>query len=359
MGHGGRKLSPIAFVVLGLAGLYLVFYRFRSSDKSNDDWSLGRHSFQSKLAGVDESKGYSPVKNETLGFHKIYCISLESRDDKRDAMVLVSSASGIQIDFWNAIKGSDIADKALPANWDRKAYSDEALGCLRSHMNVLRDVIQNRHQSALVIEDDTSWDVSLKQQLMAFAKGVRYVTDSEGSITPLSPYGSNWDMLWLGHCGSKTHPGKLKAFVMEEGPSVPGPHRRVKYGDAPDMSSYSKHTRIVYAAGGGTCTYAYAVSFRGAQRILKHLTAAKGPVDWELGEMCGRNDFKCITPYPPLISEYKAVGSKSKDSDIEHFPSEYRERGFAFNLVFDARLNLDKLLNRQTNFESQWPEDLT
>ena len=84
----------------------------------------------------------------------------------------------------------------------------------------------------MVLEDDADWDVRLMEQLRDFGLGVQALTqplsplpddsfhilpfrerDEKGyeevafnslpqTVPPMhSPYGDNWDMFWLGHCG--------------------------------------------------------------------------------------------------------------------------------------------------------------
>lgn len=84
-------------------------------------------------------------------------------------MALSASISGIDLDWWSGVPGDGIDTEAKPEGWkDSKA----ALGCWRAHMNALVNMIENDIQTALIIEDDTDWDISLRQQLTHFATGV-------------------------------------------------------------------------------------------------------------------------------------------------------------------------------------------
>lgn len=49
------------------------------------------------------------------------------------------------------------------------------------------------------MEDDMDWDVRLKPQLERIAQGARALLSSASN--PNSPYGDDWDLMWLGHCG--------------------------------------------------------------------------------------------------------------------------------------------------------------
>jgi hypothetical protein len=64
---------------------------------------------------------------------------------------------------------------------------------------LLNSVVENGYSSVLIMEDDMDWDVRIKSQLLQVAKGARYLQPS--SKMDVSPYGDDWDVLWLGHCG--------------------------------------------------------------------------------------------------------------------------------------------------------------
>ena len=59
-------------------------------------------------------------------------------------------------------------------------------------------IIERNVSTALVLEDDADWDVTFKHQLTLLARGVRYVL-AENSPDLAAPYGTSWDMLWIGN----------------------------------------------------------------------------------------------------------------------------------------------------------------
>lgn len=88
------------------------------------------------------------------------------------------------------------------------------------HIDLLKFVIQNRWGSALIMEDDVDWDVRIRQQTQKIAKGVRELTKKpnwkvwerpEVRVEGSSPYGDDWDVLWMGHCSDP--PDTLKPIV--------------------------------------------------------------------------------------------------------------------------------------------------
>lgn len=228
----------------------------------------------------------------------------------------------------------------------------------------------NQHLStALVMEDDSDWDTSLKDQLHLFSQGSQYVTASNRPSTrPHSPYGDDWDLLWIGHCGSQMKGRDERRFVIENDKTVPAPERRVSFSDdIPDTQKegLDNSTRIIYEANNGLCTYAYALSQRGARKLLRTQSNSKTflPIDIGMGKMCKEDpNFKCVGVFPTIIDSHKGAGRVSKDSDImlpkKDAENTYREKGYTLNIVHSTRLNMDHLLLDHTDdIERQYPED--
>ncbi|KAI9738288.1 MAG: hypothetical protein M1834_008786 [Cirrosporium novae-zelandiae] len=300
------------------------------------------------------------IKNDTLGFEKIFVVSLPERGDRRDAFTLTSSLTGFNFEWVDGVKGADVPTKALPSTFNRE-LGDNVIGCWRAHMNAANAVVKQRLSTALIMEDDADWDVSLKSQLKQFALGSRFIMNTTQRSTPHSPYGDGWDLLWIGHCSSQAHPNDDRRYLIEHDRTVTPPSRRANWGPVPDMSIYDNNTRIIYRASGGVCLYAYALSFQGAQKLLYHLSVKpfSNAVDLGLLDMCNDDsrDFKCISVFPQIIGDHKAAGPTDRDSDIGQAAEGQRDNGFSWNVVYSARLNLNQLLRGQTAFERQWPED--
>ncbi len=133
-------------------------------------------------------------------------------------------------------------------------------------------IVDNRLTTALVMEDDTDWDVDFRSQLENFALGSQVLANIPRGHTPHSPYGDDWDLLWLGHCGNQPVPGDERRVLIENDPTVTPFTHRTNFVEVPDMGRHDNINRIVYSNIGGTCTYAYALSYRGAQKVLFHLS---------------------------------------------------------------------------------------
>ena len=242
---------------------------------------------------------------------------------------------------------------------------------LLSHELTLRltkSVVGDNLQTALIMEDDADWDIHLKTQLTLFAQGTQYITGTPSNQRPFSPYGDDWDFLWLGHCSSQIKPGDQRRYIVENDETVPSPKYRINFSnEVPNMAAegFDNTTRVIYEASDGVCTHAYALSNRGAKKVLRAQSMAKTflPIDLGMGQMCREDpSFKCLAVFPQIVDSHKSAGSADKDS---HIVTSARQAGvigdqaFTFNIVYSTRLNLDRLLKGEKVDQSwrQWPEE--
>ena len=224
-------------------------------------------------------------------------------------------------------------------------------------------IISRRLSSAIIIEDDADWDLNLRSMMEYIALGSQTLLDTPQDQPPHSPYGDGWDLMWLGHCASSTIKGDDRRFIMRNDPSVPPWQHRANYGDIPDMSPYDNTTRILFFTAGNTCTYSYALSYRGAAKILKYLSmdVFNKPIDFGLREMCEKRErgFTCISVFPQIFGEHKPAGAKERDSDIDQQNrSSVRAKGYSHNIVHSTRLNVEHLIDGRLDLvENQYGED--
>lgn len=258
----------------------------------------------------------------------------------------------------------------LVAN-NKQTMGQEAnvIGCWRAHMNVYQQMVHDRVSSALVFEDDADWDVSLKHQLVQFARGSRFILNTTDGAKTHSPYGDDWDILWIGHCGTWVLPeDNRRFFVIPDDPTVEPPEARKDNVDQPKMTPWEKgpdggnHTRIVFRSEGGVCTAGYAISQRGARKALYHMsmTPYNSPLDWGLIELCKNKeyDFTCISPWPQLVGVSRPTSNTAKWSDIGYGPDSERtvEEGTSLHLVYPMRQNIANLLHGRKKFDSRYPD---
>jgi len=232
-------------------------------------------------------------------------------------------------------------------------------------------MVANNIATALIFEDDADWDVGIRAQMRELAKGTRWLGNSTTKVVEQdSPFGDDWDILWVGHCSTKSGYDPRRWVIPHDPTVVPPEYRR--YHDKPDMQPWetgldaNNQTRIIFVPTWGVCTTAYAVSIRGAMKLLYHQSLSKFnmAIDMGLGVMCANpaaaSDFRCIAPYPAMIGLSRPAGDIFKFSDINtgafdgvQASEESRSEG----LVFSVHQNIDRLIAGQKEFESQFPDE--
>lgn len=132
-----------------------------------------------------------------------------------------------------------------------------------------------------------------------------------------------------------------------------------------DWKQYPEFTRFVHVSGAPICTFAYALSQKGARKVLYDLSVDRlaGAFDNALAGLCrdgaaGNKDglrAKCITVTPPVFFHHRAKGRISGDSDIQTYENtgQVREKGTTENIVWSARNNIKNMLLHGT-MESQF-----
>lgn len=110
-------------------------------------------------------------------FDRVYLINLKKRADRlekfsRDNQFIINGLTNLEI--FEAVDGSNITDE----NWK---LEKGALGCLESHLAVLKDAKANNYSSIVIFEDDFIFDKDFDKEL------------NEG----LNELSQHWDMLYL------------------------------------------------------------------------------------------------------------------------------------------------------------------
>lgn len=317
--------------------------------------------------------------------------------------MLTSALTGFNVEFIDGLHPSEVPEKAMPPH--PGIGNGGARGAWRGHMNTMRKIISENIQSALIAEEDFDWDVRLKEQLKDFSmasNGVlsqfstahvphygqrsgdlvdyeeltSWLQDNKHNIrTPQSPYGDGWDVLWLGNCGVRIEPKRndWQPLVIQRrnDPTTVPPLQYYSwdwdYPPAHPYKSYPNHTRLyISQATDMTCTIAYAVSQKGARKILFELGIERADMAFDLllKKFCeGDGDgglaepHACWSVLPSLFDTYRAAGPENKDSDIAGgADAQVREQGFTLNIQKSVRVNARKLLSEQPGeIRDQYP----
>ncbi len=211
----------------------------------------------------------------------------------------------------------------------------------------------------------------------------------------VTPYGDDWDVLWLGHCGTelpspppeppraggskakpKPQPTQLSRLqvTIPNDITVPVPKHLKPHPFALQDALgelFPPHTRVVHAATGTLCTQAYAVSQRGARKLLYQFGLETFTTGWDLmlkdwcdGLYMGKSGAKgetepmpqCLTVQPPRFSHY--LVNREGSSDIQAQGGGYLHKTGSQYIRLSVRKNFRKLVNGEPldRLLDQWPD---
>ena len=218
-------------------------------------------------------------------------------------------------------------------------------------------IVENGYSSALILEDDADWDVHIKSQLTDFAHGSRFLQNQTIQEKTHSPYGDGWDILWLGHCHDGMDDIDQRTYVIQNDPTVPAVDR-LWINNPEFLHRWPDYSRIVHVAGEPICTFGYAVSFKGAQKILYALSVKelRGLYDNALSWWCRdkHQGARCLSPHPAYFGQHRAVGKAGKNSDNQPDQAGI-DKAETLNIRYSARLNLEQMLLGETNYFDSYP----
>ncbi|CAG8536361.1 10398_t:CDS:1, partial [Diversispora eburnea] len=202
-------------------------------------------------------------------FEHIYCINLPSRSDRKEKVISIAKFHNLDIDFIDAV---DFQDEKILEHY-LADIGPRHKACYASHYKTFELIVSNNYQSALILEDDVDFEVDIKDFLNV--------------IQPFLP--NDWDMFYLGNCYWDTsniiyYEGKVYGYNLVLSKSVsPG------------------------------CSHAYAVSLKGAQKLLEMLVNITKPFDIALIALMDANKIFSLSLFPSIIVQWK---SRDNPSDV-------------------------------------------
>ncbi|KAK9371405.1 hypothetical protein V1509DRAFT_650987 [Lipomyces kononenkoae] len=341
-----RSQPTVIIAVVSLVILILIFSdvsKVASVSKVSSVTKFSVKDVRSSGNGIEQHGGLQAVQNSTLGFGQIIMLSLMSRTDRQDAISLIASLCDLQVS--HVIPGvltEEISEKAYP--WGKgleklmtpqyKPY----LGSWRSHMNTFKYIIDNKIETALIIEDDVDWDINIKSQFASFAQALRTsrlrrpFTEEE---LERAPYGLDWDIMHLATSKAvMAGSPRNKAFIKYNDPYRASSEvanngctdnsngkKWFCFGDVMSFAKLNETERAIFPSYESVGLSAIAVSYRGAQRLLYYLSYKElvDTLDYSITDLLKKGAVRGWTVTPPLMSEWKTHGKS--DSDLKHVGS--------------------------------------
>jgi len=203
-----------------------------------------------------------------------------------------------------------------------------------SFLDIIKYIVAQDLESALILEDDVDWDVLIKNSMKLLSDAVRKFTWT--SDEDRSPYGNSWDLLWIGHCAEPTRNDTRR--LLYDDPSAPNPENYIPpywfLWSKDYMNGLASGKRSVQRGVHTDCSFAIAFSRRGAIKVLKY--AGKGEdtsFDTRLKNGCKKKDLSCLVVTPELMPHYippaefghistvakaNEKGSRAEEEEFEH-----------------------------------------
>lgn len=277
------------------------------------------------------------LANATLDFGKIYVLNLETREDRHDEMAFIAAASGLQLEYVAGVNSKTLEKQSLPDVYGTPQVILEPahLACYRGHANIWRKIIEDGVETALIMEDDIDWDLNIREITPR-------IKDALGRITGDSNPFSNtlclsltfhrrlivaWDIFYLGTCYEQYFEGEEWDPEHPEGIVVDVPEDKENlYAEMYDwveelVENYFNDTsprRVVVKAKNPVCTHGYAVTQRGARKLLLELNEwMPFPVDITMIHYISEGRFKAYSVLPPMLVQWRNTHDPRKNSDIE------------------------------------------
>ncbi|QDS68509.1 hypothetical protein FKW77_010876 [Venturia effusa] len=181
-----------------------------------------------------------------------------------------------------------------------------------AHFDILKYVIMSGFSSALIVEDDVDWDFRLKAQLQLVSDQIRNLTNPSGADQ--SPYGTAWDVLWIGHRGDRPESPAAYAQYLDDSHVLT--HNYNGWSKSSLIQFIPEGLRRIQQTVQPVCTFGYAVTSAGAQIILTILSAGKDEAyDVALQHLCGKQELRCYSVIPELMYHYQPLESSEYVSE--------------------------------------------
>lgn len=191
------------------------------------------------------------------------------------------------------------------------------------------------------MEDDVDWDVAVRNQTRALAPAVlKLRNQQQWKEKEGLPWGEGWDLIWMGHCSDPTNIDW--PYVGIDDPTAIPLDRYIGL-DKYISTVLESGKRYVHASFNPVCTYAYAVSAKGARNVLNlAATGRGGAFDLMLLHACKDKVLDCISVNPELFDAYHPAGGdisevRAGDNGVAFDGAGEKAMGNTDNILHSAR----------------------
>ena len=169
------------------------------------------------------------------------------------------------------------------------------------------------------------------------SEAVRKLTGSSNETS----WGTGWDVLWLGHCGENA---QTEDDLVVSYPDFSLPETIKSWEGRLNNPGRTRYVQWSYQP---ICTFGYAVTGAGAQKLLEVAAndTTGDPFDNWLTTQCRlpEVDIKCISVNPELFHDHKRAGKQTSLNNVveEGDSPEEAEQSKTENILHSARCNAE------------------
>ena len=184
----------------------------------------------------------------------------------------------------------------------------------------------------IVLENDADWDVNIRESTPQIAKAM---ADLTGGNSTQYPWGENWDLLAVGHCGAGSVPDDGYRVVFDEHVGPAKEHQALW----PANKDLPEHSRFIHKTSGACCAYGYAVNKRGLRKLYELEMQPGHLMDLDIAGWCGRGKLNCFAVTPELFHHQRDTSRKSTSFGGSEERPETAGQIFTVNIKHSARCN--------------------
>ncbi|KAH7016205.1 uncharacterized protein B0I36DRAFT_377831 [Microdochium trichocladiopsis] len=274
--------------------------------------------------------------NATLGFENLLVLSNRPSWRTRGVQA-AANLTGLEFTIPPQPPNSKATVEAFMSISPEGEKSRPALGSATAwlaHIDLLKHILSSDLETAFIVEDDVDWDVRIKNQLRLVSDNVRAFrrrkinltdevvvqdNDAESDPNDNTPYGTDWDVLWLGHCGSLGHDDDKhrRPLPYEDESRVPG-DKFTGWSRDYFLEETPEGHRVVQESRMTICTFGYAVSRQGVLNVLAQvMKGGYEAFDVALHAHCSEGRLKCVTVSPAVFHHYEPSAAHGYVSPVK------------------------------------------
>ncbi|EDU44056.1 conserved hypothetical protein [Pyrenophora tritici-repentis Pt-1C-BFP] len=258
--------------------------------------------------------------NSTLGFSTILALS-PHHSPRRSSLLWAANLTDLDIVIPDLPDWSVGDIQAFKVKNGQSTISVGSAKAWLGHLQILKSFLASNHETALIIEDDTDFDIQIRHaQIPRLAEALHCLLGGKGN--DYWPPPSTWDLLYPGHCDDAPSTAYLAhPYTTYTDPSVPS-HQQMH----PDTSSFllslnlPDQTRILHRAFWPLCTFAYAVNRRSAALILDTFAAEPegggSAFDVALLSACRDREWTCWSVAPEVFHHRQGVSEIGREDEV-------------------------------------------